>query len=386
MNGLTASGKSWLSVRLARAVNGVHLHCTAEIKREMGFVSREEASPADIFRKGSKIREAVYAEILKRLARSVSTNHVTILDGAYETFEKRSAVYRLCESSAVNVVCLFCHCSRPEAIRRIKGRDPAVRATDEAVDVHVVYHIEDAFEYPLNDSSRTSANLTVIDSNTEKLVAQAKTREEAAKGEAEVVDLLKSVGYDFGTKRPRIGLDFDGLIADTTKAKKAYAGKEYGILLNPEDCDRETGIRLLGKDRYFRMIRDIYGSKTTLALDPVPGAIDALGRLEQVADVYIVTARYSEQVSWLRKWMEERILPVHGVVHTAEQSKRDTIRSLQLDWFFDDSLRNLVDAKDTDARLVLYDPYGRRPRGSPHNEIALSSWAEFMDLVMAEML
>ena len=44
MNGLTASGKSWLSARLARAVNGVHLHCTAEIKREMGFVSREEAT------------------------------------------------------------------------------------------------------------------------------------------------------------------------------------------------------------------------------------------------------------------------------------------------------------------------------------------------------
>lgn len=357
MNGITGSGKSYCANGLARQIDYIKVLRTSDIRRELGLVKRCGPTPPSHYQKGSIHRERVYAEILKRLIyQDKSGPEVIILDGAYEDRCKRFAVYDLASKMDLQVFCLYCHCPRPEAIKRITYRKPARRTIDEAIDVGVLDHIESSFEHPFADSHVSNAHLCIIDLNTQRMVGRVQRCPEGVDNTS-ILRLLAEIGYSFNL-RPRIGLDFDGLIADTYKAKQRYAYNKYGVELTPQQCRREKGTEILGDVRYQKMIREIYGTRLTLALEPMPGSISAIQAMDELADCYIVTARYEKELKWLRIWLDKYVLPIHGIVHTSEKSKCEAVKNLDPAWLFDDSIRNLRELDRKSLKLGLYDPYG----------------------------
>ena len=370
MNGITGSGKSYCANGLVRQMDHIKVLRTSDIRRELGH-----------YQKGSIHRERVYAEILKRLIyQDKSGLEVIILDGAYEDKPKRLAVYDLASKMDLQVFCLYCHCPRPEAIKRITARKPVHRTIDEAIDVAVLDHIESSFEYPFADLHLSKAHLCILDLNTQRMVAKVQRCPEGVSNTF-MLRLLAEIGYFFDLC-PRIGLDFDGLIANTYKAKQRYAYDKYGVELTFQQCRREKGTEILGDVRYQKMIREIYGTRLTLALEPMPGSISAIQAMDELGDCYIVTARYEKELKWLRIWLDKYALPIHGIVHTSEQSKCEAVTNLGLDWLFDDSIRNLRKLDRKSLQLGLYDPYGLDAEMQiPDFITRVSKWDDIVGLI-----
>ena len=52
----------------------------------------------------------------------------------------------------------------------------------------------------------------------------------------------------------RLGIDFDGTIADTTDAKIRYALERFGETVTPIETYSEDGMRRLGEERFREMV------------------------------------------------------------------------------------------------------------------------------------
>ena len=381
MNGPTGSGKSYCAERLGDALDGSVLVRTAQIRREMGLAEAGQPTPHAHFAEDSQPREAVYDEIGRRLIDLIESGRRIVLDGAYETEAKRSIVYHVAAKFDVPVFCVFCHCPRPVALERIAQRRGGTAVTQEADSPQVLQHIESVFEYPFADASSMKGPLAVFDLNTDKSIAQVVGKVDTA-STRELKRAIEKSGYYFQVqRRQRVGLDFDGLIADTSAAKQDYAADRFGISLRRDQCLRERGSEILGAEAYRKMIDDIYGTDLTMALTAMNGAGEAMARLDSFCDCYIITARHADEFKWMTQWITEHELPVHGISHTCEQSKRHVAEALRLDWFFDDSIRNLTDMGDLSTHPVLYDPTELHTAPPADGIARVSTWDDIVELV-----
>jgi 5'(3')-deoxyribonucleotidase len=162
----------------------------------------------------------------------------------------------------------------------------------------------------------------------------------------------------------RIGLDFDGTIADITWAKIRYARDAFGVELLPEQTARATGIPVLGAERYEQLVDAVHGSDLSLQMPPMPGALEAIERLASTHELYIVTARTDPEAELARAWIEECGMYVDGFVHTVRGSKAAACLDLNVAVHLDDNPGVLADLGETLPALIDA-PYNRaQPRDS----------------------
>jgi uncharacterized HAD superfamily protein len=163
----------------------------------------------------------------------------------------------------------------------------------------------------------------------------------------------------------RIGIDFDGTIADASSAKIRYALERFGVELTPELTMRPGGVPVIGLERYEAMVADIFGTELTLEFEPMPGALEVLRRLAAEHEIYVVTARLDHEVDLAARWLETRGVEVRGVRHTARGPKTDACRELGLGLYLDDTpaeLARLAEGGLCEAGLcaaLLETPYNR---------------------------
>jgi uncharacterized HAD superfamily protein len=140
----------------------------------------------------------------------------------------------------------------------------------------------------------------------------------------------------------RIGLDFDGTIADSASAKIRYAGERWGVDLTPAQTMRPGAVPLLGRERYDAMVADVFGSELSLEMEPMPGALEALSRLGAEHELYVVTARLDHEVGLAARWLSRHGIEVRAIRHTSRGPKDDACRTLGVAVHLDDSPGELV--------------------------------------------
>lgn len=177
----------------------------------------------------------------------------------------------------------------------------------------------------------------------------------------------------------RIGLDFDGTIADTTGAKIRYAREVFGLELNALETWRAVGEPRLGAERFREMVVAAHHEHTEFT-EPMPGVLEVIERLAVDHQLFIVTARTDAEVEWARRWVTARALPVQAVEHTNRASKLEASRRLGLDVLLDDSPPVLLDIAEAGIGAALIETeYNRAlPR---HLAIELvQHWPHFEEL------
>lgn len=184
------------------------------------------------------------------------------------------------------------------------------------------------------------------------------------------------------TERLRIGLDFDGTLADTVGAAEAYLREVEGIVLAPHELTWPPGIKQLGSERFGQMLAD---DQFIEQLEFVPGALGVARSLMADADLFLVTARHEWQTEPVRLWLERSGLHFDGVVSTSYESKAGACRELRLDVHFDDMLSHTADVMEqTDTILALLSaPWndlspaiGDHSQNRPHVH---ANWHDFHD-------
>ncbi len=184
----------------------------------------------------------------------------------------------------------------------------------------------------------------------------------------------------------RIGFDFDGVIADTAEAFIRIACHQYeycDIKLDDithfqvEQCT-DMDIEIVNSI-FTQILLDSIGSK----LMPMPGAINVLEEMAEVASVTVITARtISEPVTqWFQKHMEDSATKNIRLVAMGDHNNKPRFaKELNLTHFIDDRAETCLQLQETGIRSILFSqPWNR---SSHHQLPKVNSWEEIRTLCL----
>lgn len=183
---------------------------------------------------------------------------------------------------------------------------------------------------------------------------------------------------------PRIGIDFDGVIADHHPHKLQLA-KALGFELEPWQLNANLLREFLSEETYRKLQRSLYG-EMTIDAPPVAGALETIARLP--GEPYVLSARRPENESFPRLWMKrhhlDEIIPFERVIFCEEgKGKRAHCERLGLTMFLDDKL-SYLEHLPTEMQRVLFDVDGIASRLPRTNDFFVAtSWEEFAKIAGA---
>jgi hypothetical protein len=164
---------------------------------------------------------------------------------------------------------------------------------------------------------------------------------------------------------PRLGVDFDGVIADMNTVITEISAKHLGIDLDPTETENYFlrycygGISL---DMEREIINEALTIESTKKLKPIEGAIEALIEWQEVTGdlIQIVTAREDSKIlaPFLEKYM---INKMSFTIHYGIRPKGEFCRNLGMTAFLDDFVFNLIDLANHGIVPLIFDqPYNRQ--------------------------
>ena len=176
------------------------------------------------------------------------------------------------------------------------------------------------------------------------------------------------------TRRLRLGIDLDGVVADFNQGWVDLHNQEFGGSLSPDQVDRWDGLPEVAG---FADMREFWAWASPKSHRPsifrhlatYPGALEALRRLRRTHDVGVVTTKPQWAVHDTFAWLSEVRFP------TTEVHITDDKETVDCDVYVDDSphvLARLV--ADRGDRLILrwVRPWNTELAGT----LAVSSWAD----------
>ncbi|MFA5853719.1 MAG: hypothetical protein WC866_01395 [Patescibacteria group bacterium] len=175
----------------------------------------------------------------------------------------------------------------------------------------------------------------------------------------------------------RIGIDFDGVLADH-RLHKLRLAKEHGFALDAWQTNSNVMRNFLPLEAYESVRTILYGDMTHEA-PPVAGALEAVARLP--GELYVITARRRPSVpalEWMKKHgVAERIPPERVRFCGNKESKNTTCLELGIDLFIDDQL-SLLEILPQSVTKVLFDNDGIAAKLSVPGDIrVVGTWEEF---------
>lgn len=159
----------------------------------------------------------------------------------------------------------------------------------------------------------------------------------------------------------KIGLDFDGVIADCRRLKSYAAEKLYNKWIPPNHFCKEHIIRwgILTAEQYGNLQEAAYGTREIgLHMHPVPGAIRGIRALiSEGHTLQVITSRSGKKVDIAREWSEQRGLDIR---FTGVGKETKVKAAANLDVFVDDDLSKLKPLIGIVPNLYLFSwPYNR---------------------------
>ncbi len=188
----------------------------------------------------------------------------------------------------------------------------------------------------------------------------------------------------------RIGVDFDGTMADTALFKRNWALEHFGVDVPLGRCTR-SGMSACGlpREEYDRMLRDVCDRERTLAARECDGAIRGVRELRSFADLFLVTdrGRFGGWLRWSDEWLRRNgirelftglLSTEYSPPNRTERTKRSICEENQINVLIDDDPANLTGLVSTSGIL-----YARSavPAPQDHPELRLArTWEEVVGI------
>lgn len=157
-------------------------------------------------------------------------------------------------------------------------------------------------------------------------------------------------------KKLRVAVDFDGVIANTAPARRTWGILNLGLDIGRGTRERAWYLEKMGEANY-RHMRCETGFGDTLSAAPVDGALESLSSCAGFCDLYVISARPSEKIVWVNKWLEkwETRQLFLGVCSSAGTSKIGLAESLGVNYLIDNDKRHLS-GSSSGVEGVLFSP------------------------------
>ncbi|MBN1274744.1 hypothetical protein JXA12_00420 [Candidatus Woesearchaeota archaeon] len=177
----------------------------------------------------------------------------------------------------------------------------------------------------------------------------------------------------------RIGLDFDGVIADSDMMKRRVAKERYGVDIPRSRLDKEGAVKsgLLTEESYSDVQERVYASKKYgRQTPPVKHMRQAITDLQGRGHaLVIVTSRNKRKSAIAKDW-----LAAHGLeipLRSVGRRKKKTSSCADLDAFVDDDLHHLLPLIGEVKRLYLFDQYGKN-QAVPAGITTVAGWEQLL--------
>ncbi len=182
-----------------------------------------------------------------------------------------------------------------------------------------------------------------------------------------------------------IGLDFDGVIADSTGIKLNLAKELFGATIKPNQWRRDIilGEKLLAEDAYDHVQELVYGSdEYGFKLTPIVGALDSINILLQSNHTLtIVTSRVEHKLEIAEKWARTHDIALPLIGAGRNKSKAPYLEGFDI--FVDDGLQKLLHVVDTVKHCFLFDQPYNSDEALHEKIIRVYDWADFMKKIEA---
>lgn len=184
----------------------------------------------------------------------------------------------------------------------------------------------------------------------------------------------------------RIGIDIDGVIADSLTTWMANLNAHFGQNKKIEDFiiyqfEKVYNVPWPDMDRFFRENQ----GKLLTGLQPIAGAKEVIKWLKEEHIVVLITARPEEFEEITRAWLAEQGIVYDHLIMTNFQDKRDYCWELGIELFIDDSLENAISISRLNIPVLLYNaPYNQGEL--PPEIIRQSDWQEISVTLKAGLL
>ncbi|MBI4016518.1 MAG: hypothetical protein HY363_02385 [Candidatus Aenigmarchaeota archaeon] len=197
----------------------------------------------------------------------------------------------------------------------------------------------------------------------------------------------------------RIGVDFDGVIVDTSKAKQKFCKDEFGVDI-PLNLITGGGAKQFLTLEQYRRLKDYDFGKGTLFGELIPQVRETLGKLiYEGHKIIIVTGRHETGASYARKFLSAHKVPFHHLVYIQEMlskeeleamgrkkyEKVNVVRVLKLDVLIDDQYPNLNQSSGSGAMLLLLDQvWNRNVKIDKKDILRVEGWPQVYKLVQMQ--
>ncbi len=185
------------------------------------------------------------------------------------------------------------------------------------------------------------------------------------------------------------GIDYDGVIADTSRVKSQWIRKNLGRKIPTWKTDRTQCVPLIGLENYEKMSRAVYEKELSLKAPAVPGVRNALHQLRRKGKIYIVTARKREQIAYAKAWLQRQNLShlIDGFYAFVKEGSKDTIaRKYGLKVLIDDDLRHLKNSTNKKLLKIWLKVGGERAARIPKNVYFCKSWREALQIMRKQKI
>ena len=181
----------------------------------------------------------------------------------------------------------------------------------------------------------------------------------------------------------RWGVDFDGVLADTSLLKKEWIRVNLDLEVEAWCCDRTSCVPLIGEERYEEMSENVFERESSLRAPAVPGAIEALRQLAASGQVYIITTRPPPRLEHALEWLalQGGSDLVTEFLSSAGTRKAELCLEHGLSAHIDDDDRHLRPLIGTGTRPLLFRPGLPQSELSPGGIPCFSTWED----VVAEL-
>ncbi len=174
-------------------------------------------------------------------------------------------------------------------------------------------------------------------------------------------------------------IDADGVLEDLSQKWVTYLNEKYGTSVRYEDLtewDMTAAFPSLTRDQVYEIDRD---EEFYSRLEPIPGAVEAVGRLlEDGHELYVVTTTPYQVVKPKMERAIFRFFPCFTWKNIIITANKHLIRG---DVLIDDGVHNLVGG---DYRKILVTaPYNRNFDAEANGMIRVGSWDEIYRAVSA---
>lgn len=181
----------------------------------------------------------------------------------------------------------------------------------------------------------------------------------------------------------KIGLDFDGVIANYPQLKALAAKELFGLDLPASWMKKEILLEkgLLDPEQYRAAQEEACTSRRlTLLMEAMPGAITGIMDMQAAGHTLtVITSRHGQGLALAREWLTSHglTLPCVGVGYGV--SKAEAAREQRA--FIDDSPDKLAQLVGTVPHLYLYSWEYHAGRQLPASIRQVDSWARFQEEV-----